>query len=54
MRNRVEALEELVKELQLSISELRHNQTKLVELAEKQAARIKTLEEKGFIRKILG
>ena len=47
MRNRVEVLEELVKVLQ-------QNQTKLVELVEKQAARIKTLEERGFIKKILG
>tara|TARA_R110000737_G_C14624761_1_gene494601 strand:- start:30170 stop:30334 length:165 start_codon:yes stop_codon:yes gene_type:complete len=54
MRNRVEALEEVVNELQREISELRHNQAKLVELAEKQAERIKTLEERGFIRKILG
>ena len=47
MRNRVEALEELFKELQ-------ENQKKLVSLVELQAARIKTLEDRGFIRKILG
>ncbi len=47
MRNRVEELEKLVKELQ-------QNQEEIVALCEKQAARIKTLEEKGFLSKILG